>query len=507
LTADGGDSGTARPGWARERGEVPPCPLWTSNLLGLRAARFGILCTLVVVAGVVASRFAVVPASIWDRDEAHLGLAVARFDPSQGRPHPPWFPLWVVAGKLVRPLVAEPARGLQILSASAGAWSLFPLTALLSIWMRRRLAAAAAVLYLTLPGPWYLSARAYSDTTATALLLLAAAWWLRPQPDRRDLLGGSVAAAACLLVRPQLVLPVVGLACWFWLGARERRDRLLVVLPLALAALAAVLGLLIASGSAVEPLEALSIHLRYHTGGLADADRGFVMSGIARALIHPVLGVGWVLVGLGGLMAWQRSRHAVGAPWPLLTGGLGPVLVSAVLLSDPTQARYALPVLALSAGPVAIGLWTLLRRWSIAVVGAMVAVALIVGLPQSAAVRSGPSPVMAALDRAGREALEGGGVVVVDRTLRVFADYATEAGQLTVPVVTDFSVEIGAASQPPARTTAAVYDRGRGGFVVDGRSSETFSCSSPWLRRIGPDRFLDVTVVTGARVGRVPTRW
>jgi hypothetical protein len=496
-----------RPWWARRDDEALPCPLWTSDLLGCRRGRLAVICTLLLVVLVGATRAAVVPASVWDRDEAHLGLAVARFDPAADRPHAPWFPLWVMCGKLTAPVVSEPARGLQLTSALLGTWTLFPLTALLSIWLCRRLATAGSLLYLFAPAPWFLSGRAYSDTPGAFLLLLAAAWWLRSDPRDREVMAGSVAAALCLMARPQLVLPIAGMGIWCWLRVRNRRARFLLVAPLALAATVAVAGLVLVTGSAAQLLGSLTRHLRYHLEGLAAVDHSLAACSVSRALIRPELAAAWILLAAVGVVAWHWHRRAVGSPWPLLLGGLAPLLLTVLLLSDPTQTRYALPVLALSAGPVVIGLASLVGRGSLAIVAVAVATSLALGVPQAVAVRLQPSPVMSALMNAGVEATERRGVVVVDRTLRVFADYATEVGWLTAPVLNDFSLEIGAVETPPAPRTVAVFDRGRGSFVASADRTELVRCQLPWVRRLGPDRFLDVTVASGARLVRTPTRW
>lgn len=508
MSADPQGSAAPRQGWPRATGLIPSHPLWDANLFGLRRKWLGVGCTLLLLAVVVASRAAVLPATIWDRDEAHLALAVTRFDPEVDRPHAPWFPLWVAGGKLAAPLASDPAKRLQILSGVMSVWTLFPLAALQSIWMRRRFAAATAVLYLFLPGPWFLSARAYSDTPATLLLLLVAAWWLRPHPDHRATLGGSIAAITCLLLRPQLILPVAGMGVLRWVRAGDRRDRMLVVLPLGLGAVASALGLVLATGSGSELLGSLARHVQYQLDGLPTANHGFASSGLARALILPELTVVWILLASGGIAVWHRRRSAAGgSPWPLVLAGLGPVLATVLLASDPTQTRYALPLLALSSGPAMIGLASMMGRWALAGVAVIVAICLTTGLPQAHVLRSEASPVISAFAAAGVEADARDGVVVVDRTLRVFADYATESRLLKSPVLTDFSVEIGAVDPPPAARTIAIFDRGRGVFVVDCDECETFRCKIPWMRRLGPDRFQDVTVAAGARVVRARTEW
>jgi hypothetical protein len=503
---DGDRSGQRRPGWTPRGSPLSPLGAW--DLLCLPNRRLSVTLGLLLVLAVAASRVAAFPASIWDQDEAYLGLAVGHFDPAANRPHPPWFPLWVAAGTLAAPLGSEPARGLQAIGAVAGVWTLFPLAALLSIWLRRELAAAAAALYLFLPAPWFLSGRAFGDTAATFLLLLAAAWWLRPDPDRRVLVMGAVAAGLCLLVRPQLLLAVCGLATVRWVGARTRGDRAAVAVPLLTVLAAAGVAIAVAAGGAATLWRALKIHLRYQLDGLAAVDHGLAASGIARCLIRPELAVLWVLLAAVGVVAWHRHRRSVGSPWPLVVGGILPLLVTIHWLSDPTRARYALPFLALTCGLVVVGLASLLgSRLAGAVVVAAAAGSLAIGLPQALRYRADDSPAIAALRMAAVDAAASGGPVVVERTLRSFADYLASTGELRSPLITDFSVEIGAVEPPPSATTVAVFPEGRGDFVAARESSATFRCDIPWVRRLESDRFLDITVATGAQVVRTPTRW
>jgi len=495
------------PGWAAPVG-APPCPLGSLDILGPSKRRLSVAVGLLLLLAIAASRFAVFPASIWDQDEAYLGLAVADFDPAANRPHPPWFPLWIAAGKVAVLLASEPAQGLQAIGAVAGVWTLYPLVALFSIWMRRELATAAAVLYLVLPGPWFLSGRGFGDTTATFLLLLAAAWWLRPHPGRRALTSGAAAAGLCLLVRPQLLVAVLGVAACGWRGARTRSDRAAVSLPLIAVVAAGGVATAVAAGGVAPLWRALDGHLHYQIAGLASADHGLPGSGVARCLIRPELALLWIVLAVIGIVAWHRHRRSAGSPWPLVLGGIVPVLITVQLLSDPTRARYALPLLALSSGPVVVGLAAFLgRRLAVVAVAAAAAASLASGLPQALAFRAADSPPVAALRAAAGEAAASGGALVVERTLRSFADYLASTGELRSPLFTDFSVEIGAVEPPPSATTVAVFPNGRGSFVAASESAVVFRCGVPWVRRLESDRFLDVTLATGARVIRKPTRW
>ncbi len=506
TSAERGQSPQGAPWWAG--GETPPpFPLGSLHLFGLRNRRLDVALALILLMVVIACRAAAFPASIWDQDEAYLGLAVTDFDPAANRPHPPWFPLWVLIGKTVAPISTDPALGLRVSAAVAGVWTLFPMAALLAIWIRRHLAVAGAVLYLFLPGPWFLAGRAYSDTPAVLLLILTAAWWLRRRPDRIDLAAGSVAAGLGLLVRPQLALGIIGLGLWRLLTVRGPGHRWLVAGPLAGVVVAGALGTVFAAGGLAPLATGLGAHARYHLSGLAETDHGFAASGVARCVIRPETAGLWLALAVIGVVVWARHRRSVGRPWPLLLCLLGPLVVTSQLLQNPTLPRYALPLLALSIGPVVIGLATVLRRWTFPAVALIATVLAVVGLPQTAAYRTIESPPVTALRIANDVVDRSDGTVAVDRTLIAFADYGRAAGWLRARVINDFQLEIGAVAPPPPETTVAVFVRGRGGFVRSEASARAYRWPPGWVGRLESDRFMDVSVAIGPRVAGAASAW
>lgn len=500
------ESPAAAPWWAAGLAP-PPSPIGSLMALGGRNPRARVGLLMVLLAVVLAFRMAAFPASIWDQDEAYLGLGVADFDPAANRPHPPWFPGWVFVGRAFSIASADPALGLRLVSAIAGLWTLFPLLALLSIWLRRDLAVAGAMLYLSLPGPWFLAGRAHSDTPGAFLLVAAAAWWLRPAPRKSDLVAGSIAAGLCLLVRPQLAVGIVGLALWTLATERRRGDRLLTAAPLTAVTAAGAAAAVWVAGGATPFAAALKAHVGYHLGGLHAVDASFAASGIARCLISPELAAVWMALAAVGMGVWVRHRSSVGRPWPLMLGLLSPLALTIVLLSNPTIARYALPVLALSTVPVMMGLAAICGRWTVPLVALLVTISIGFGLPQAQAYRAAESPAVAALREADRLAVSQRATLVVDRRLVSFAEYGRAAGWMTAPLINDFQLEIGAAPSPPDGATVSVFARNGGGFVRAAAAVREFRCGIAWVSRLEADRFTDITVASGSRVVATPSEW
>jgi hypothetical protein len=74
----------------------------------------------------------------------------------------------------------------------------------------------------------------------------------------------------------------------------------------------------------------------------------------------------------------------------------------------------------------------------------------------------------------------------------------------SVKMINDLQIRTGAVKLNPEEAVVAVFDRDRGDFVTSADSTLSFSTDLPWLRRLGQDRFLDLTVALGAGVGPGP---
>lgn len=441
------------------------------------------------------------PASIWEQDEAYLAAAAVTINLADSAPHPPFFPLWVGIGAAGRWLGLMPDRTLQLASAILGALAFVPLTVLWSRLLAPGPAAAAAVLGLAAPGVWLLSARAFSGTAGTALVIAALACWTTSENSRRWLAAGSVAAALAVLIRPQLGLVVTAAAIGLAAGPARRRWPWAAWPGLALTVAGAGLFVVAAGGPGVVGA-AVSRHAALHFGRLPDASRGLLDSGLAAVLASPSVAAVWSLLAVAGVWCTVRSRRRRAAAVPV-AAALGAALVLVFVLSNPAHPRYAVPLVLLSSGFVVASIEHLAGRLGASlIVSAAVAAATALVLPAAATLRHEPSPPMAALDEADRLAADRGGVVVVDRTLHAFVVFRDAIGMTRTPVVFDHMLDLGAIPPPAAARTVTVFDDGHDGLVVSGERRITFSRRNPLLRRLGQDRFLDVTVIDGADLSR-----
>src|SRR5437016_1458587 len=84
---------------------------------GLRTQHLVILTTLAVL--VALSRFVALSRSIWDWDEGLFCLALRDYNVVLHHPHPPGFPLFIGAAKLVRMVIGDDFHALRAVSLIA----------------------------------------------------------------------------------------------------------------------------------------------------------------------------------------------------------------------------------------------------------------------------------------------------------------------------------------------------------------------------------------------------
>src|SRR5947207_2354780 len=183
---------------------------------GLRTQDLVVVTALTVL--VALTRLLALSKSIWDWDEGLFCLALRDYNVVFHHPHPPGFPLFIAAAKLMRLVVHDDFHALRAVSLIASMF-VFPALYALARALRFpfRTSVIAALLFSFLPNVWYWGGTAFSDIFAVVLFLFGAALLLR---DRYFF--GSILFAATLLVRPQNVLMAYP---WFLASWRRRRIR------------------------------------------------------------------------------------------------------------------------------------------------------------------------------------------------------------------------------------------------------------------------------------------
>jgi len=175
----------------------PPPPLDRRQWWWLAAATF---------AGVV-SRFVTLARAPWDWDEFLFLLAVDHFDVAKHHPHPPGFPLFIAAAKLLRLLGFDNFHALQAMSVVAG-MAIVPAMFFLCRELRMRFTTSlfAALLLAFFPNVWFFGGTAFSDVLSMTLIVIVLALLLAGCRDARAYFAGAVLLGIAAGVRPQNLL-------------------------------------------------------------------------------------------------------------------------------------------------------------------------------------------------------------------------------------------------------------------------------------------------------------
>ena len=175
----------------------PPAPL-------TRAQK--ILFAIFTVA-IALTRFPALSLTLHDWDETLFAFAVGEYDVKPHHPHPPGYPMFIVAAKVARLFTDSDFHATQTV-ATIASMLIFPAAFLLARELRFRASYAfgAAAMTAFLPSIWYYGGTGFSDVPALALILFACALLLRGGRDPRAYVAGAVVTALACGIRPHLLM-------------------------------------------------------------------------------------------------------------------------------------------------------------------------------------------------------------------------------------------------------------------------------------------------------------
>lgn len=171
------------------------------------------------------TRLLAVSHALFDWDEALFALGVREYDVVNHHPHPPGYPLFVGAGKVLHAMGIEEFRALQTVVV-LGAMLLFPALYFFGreIGFGFTTSVAGAAIFAFLPNVWIYGGTGFSDIPATVLVLAGCALLLRGRGSRGAYLLGAMVLGVAAGMRPaSLVIGAVPslLATWRRLRAGD----------------------------------------------------------------------------------------------------------------------------------------------------------------------------------------------------------------------------------------------------------------------------------------------
>jgi len=186
----------------------------------LSARQWGAVMAATAVAAI--SRLFALASTPWDWDELLFMLSLDHFNVSLHHPHPPGFPLYVLAAKGIGKLGFTNFHSLQALSL-LGAIGVVPAMFFLCRELRMRFSTSlsAALLLAFFPNVWFYGGGAWSDVPSMTLVVAAIAFLLAGCRDARAYFTGALILAISAGFRPQNLL--VGCAPLLIASAFQRR--------------------------------------------------------------------------------------------------------------------------------------------------------------------------------------------------------------------------------------------------------------------------------------------
>jgi hypothetical protein len=337
-------------------------------------------------------------ASLEDLDSINFALGVRDFDVARHQPHPPGYPLFILAAKGVHAFVPSEVRSLSLLSITAAALAAFALVEL----MRQidptpqaiRQAVLATLLTLTAPMYWFSANRPLSDMVGLAAAL-AVQLAIVSAPTGTRIAWSAFLAALATGIRSQvawLTMPLVVLA----ILRQPRAGRARVAIRAGAAIVAGVLvwfiPLVWLSGGLATYWHALSNQGAEDLAGVVTLwttpTPRQLLSGLHSALVAPWGTPAMATVVLGFAVAGiARLATASGTAVTTLAVAFGPYLAFHMVFQEAVTTRYALPLVMPIAYLAVCGVEFLTARLA----SSLVPIAIVTGLAAAGIVLAAPA--------------------------------------------------------------------------------------------------------------------
>lgn len=364
----------------------------------------------------------------WDWDELLFMEALDRYDVASHRPHPPGFPLYIFAGKVIRKLGFGDFHALQALSVVAAILivpAMFFLCRALGMSFRTSLGAAMILAFF--PNVWFYGGGAFSDVPSMVLVIVAVALLVRAggvsesaQPRNLSILLGATALAVAAGFRPQNLL--IGAAPLLLAAWRDKR-RAVAAFAIIAVGIAATYGTAAWITGWERYRTALAEHSAYIT--TVDSFRAPTRPALWRLFddffVRPyhAPAINAIITVLAAIAVLRHRRHVL-----LAIAAFGPFCLFALLMLDHFSAsRFSIGYAPLIALLAADGLAFVARRFEPVAAALLVAFMIVWTWPAFRGLRTSVAPPVAAVDWLRNNADPHDSVIYVDSSMTPYADW------------------------------------------------------------------------------------
>lgn len=371
---------------------VPSVPSVVNNSQMTRR-EWLILAALCIVVAI--SRWYALSTSQLDWDESLFMGGVRDYDVTQQRPHPPGYPLFILAAKLVHIIVNDNFRSLQAVAAMASLL-LFPATFFLvrQLGFAFRVAISGAIVTVFVPTVWYYGGTALSDIPALTAIIAASALLLARKP--RMWIAGMFLAGIAGGIRPAHVLIAIAPAVLGALAIRKTKPILLGCAVFAMVIFAGYFGAAMASANPpfgyFHQLGVTAHHIG-HVDSFNNATRPPLGELAPMFFVYSHRGgkAGLVLLALAAIGVVNRRS-------PIILAMFLPIAIVSWMMFDTTAVtRYGLAYAMLFSLLAVVGIDRIFRRATPAIAAILVIALIVWTRPALAIVRHQPSPPIAAM--------------------------------------------------------------------------------------------------------------
>lgn len=288
------------------------------------------------------------PTSLEDVDSINFALGMRQFDVARHQPHPPGYPLFIVAANATRAFASSEPRALAVVSAVSAALGLIAMFALFHRLVPTRAAAVGVLVAATTPLYWFTAARPLSDTMGLSAAIAVQAAVIGAASTRGFIAAAFLSGVAAGIRSQVLWLTVPLLLFVGW--RRHRGAAAASVAALVAGVLVWFVPLVAMSGGPAAYWHALfdqgaedlsGIKMLWTSPTPRTLLEALYFAFVAPWAVWPLAAAVLVFAAAGVVVLWRHNRTALA----VLAVAFVPYFAFDIVFQETFTVRYALPVI------------------------------------------------------------------------------------------------------------------------------------------------------------------